>query len=61
MKKLQITVSDDLAERIEAVCTRYGTTVSPFCAILLGIGMDGIGFCKSGFGGGFNHEKETEN
>lgn len=51
MKKLQVTVSDELAERIETVCARYGTTVSPFCAILIGMGMDGFGFGREN---GFN-------
>lgn len=46
MKKLQVTVSDELAERIEKMASRYGSQVSPFCAIILGMGMDGFGFSR---------------
>lgn len=41
MKKLQVTVSDDLCRRIDVVAERFGTTRSALCGVLLGQSIAG--------------------
>lgn len=36
MLKLQVSVSDDLGRRIDAVAEKYGCTRSALCSVLLG-------------------------
>lgn len=44
--KLQISVSDDMCKRIDAVAEKYGCTRSALCSVLLGQAIAG---CESAF------------
>lgn len=41
-KKLQVTVSDEIANEIETISDRYGVGVSSYCAVILGKAMDSL-------------------